>query len=161
MRAIEMTIDNFPVTNENQEAYEFVNSLIRDPQGQTITLLAGPINQTMHLKHAILNKLTSRVVTQTGSEFTQKLIEAIQNNTHNSLVAQYSSYELYMLDDLQFLAGKEATQQMIYEILKERFEQGKSTVLIASDSFDVLKEKLSRCLIELIYLGQVVEIKSE
>ena len=161
MRAIEMTIDNFSVTNQNQEAYEFVNGLIRDPQSQTITLLAGPVNQTMHLKHAILNKLTSRVVTQIGSEFAQKLIEAIQNNTHNSLVAQYCSYELYMLDDLQFLAGKEATQQMIYEVLKERFEKGKPTVLIASDSFDVLKEKLSRCLIELIYLGQIVEIKCE
>ena len=161
MRAIEMTIDNFSVTNQNQEAYEFVNGLIRDPQSQTITLLVGPVNQTMHLKHAILNKLTSRVATQTGSEFAQKLIEAIQNNTHNSLVAQYSSHELYMLDDLQFLAGKEATQQMIYEVLKERFEKGKPTVLIASDSFDVLKEKLSRCLIELIYLGQIVEIKCE
>lgn len=88
MRAIEMTIDNFSVTNQNQEAYEFVNGLIRDPQSQTITLLAGPVNQTMHLKHAILNKLTSRVATQTGSEFAKKLIEAIQNNTHNSLVAQ-------------------------------------------------------------------------
>ena len=161
MRAIEMTIDNFSVTNQNQEAYEFVNGLIRDPQSQTITLLVGPVNQTMHLKHAILNKLTSRVATQTGSEFAQKLIEAIQKNTHNSLVAQYCSYELYMLDDMQFLAGKEATQQMIYEVLKERFEKGKPTVLIASDSFDVLKEKLSRCLIELIYLGQIVEIKCE
>ena len=50
---------------------------------------------------------------------------------------------------------------MIYEVLKERFEKGKPTVLIASDSFDVLKEKLSRCLIELIYLGQIVEIKCE
>lgn len=161
MKAIEMTIDNFPVTNQNQEAYEFASRLIRDPQSQTITLLAGPVNHTMHLKHAILNKLTSRVVTQTGSEFAQKLIEAIQNNTHNTLVDQYSLHEIYMLDDLQFLAGKEATQQMLYEVLKERFEKGVPSILIASDSFEVLKGKLEHCLIELISLGKVVEIKGK
>ena len=161
MKAIEMTIDNFPVTNHNKEAHDFVKRLVSDPEGQTIALLLGPANETIHLKHTILNQLASNVVAQTGSEFTKNLIEAIQNNTYHDFTKQYSSCNVYVLDDLQFFAGKEATQQAVYEIIKERFESGLPSVLIASEGFEALKGKLSGFLIELFALGEVIEITNE
>ena len=58
-----------------------------------------------------------------------------------------------MLDDLQHLAGKEATQEELYLLLKQRLEAGKLTVLFSQFSLTQLRGSMRDELVDLLSMG--------
>ncbi|MFH0792858.1 MAG: DnaA/Hda family protein, partial [bacterium] len=89
------------------------------------------------LLHAIANYLEkhdpAKVIIYTNTEeFTSDLIDAIQNDTVNSFRARYKNADLLLLDDVQFLAGKERAQEEFFHIFNTLF-QAKKQIVITSD----------------------------
>jgi len=87
-----------------------------------------------HLLQAIGNRLSSeykdsRVLYVSAEKLTADLLESIRNRTIEDLKNQYSKLDLLIIDDIQFTAGKEKTQEIIFSIFNELHGKNKQVVL--------------------------------
>ena len=69
-------------------------------------------------------------------QFTQQFIDAVRNNNHNDFVHFYQMIDVLILDDIQFLAGKEKTQDVFFHIFNHLHQKGKQ-IIITSDKAPV------------------------
>jgi len=89
-----------------------------------------------HLAHAIgieiKNKFPNLTVLYVTSEkFTHQFIDAIKNNTHNDFVHFYQMIDVLIIDDVQFFAGKDKTQDVFFHIFNHLRQNEKQLVLTA------------------------------
>ena len=94
-----------------------------------------------HLVHAIgiqvKNMFPEKTVLYVATEqFTQQFIDAVRNNNHNDFVHFYQMIDVLILDDIQFLAGKEKTQDVLFHIFNHLHQKGKQ-IIITSDKAPV------------------------
>lgn len=87
-----------------------------------------------HLIHAIGNKILERspekrVVYISSDAFTVEFVEAIQGDTVNEFSSFYKSMDALIIDDIQFLVGKEKTQDLFFQIFNTLHQSGKQVVL--------------------------------
>ena len=87
-----------------------------------------------HLSHAIgieiKNKFPNKTVLYVMTEkFTQQFIEAVKNNNINDFIHFYQMIDVLIIDDVQFLAGKEKTQDVFFHIFNHLHQTGKQIVL--------------------------------
>jgi len=87
-----------------------------------------------HLLEAIGNKVLldykdSHVLYVSAERLTADLIESIRNRTIEDLKSQYSKLDLLIIDDVQFIAGKEKTQDIVFSIFNELHGKNKQVVL--------------------------------
>lgn len=87
-----------------------------------------------HLIQAIGNKIinrdkTKRVTYLSSDIFTVEFVEAIQSNTVNDFSARYKTMDVLIIDDIQFLIGKEKTQDLFFHIFNTLHQAGKQIVL--------------------------------
>lgn len=113
--------DTFAVSDSNQLAYTASNTVAIDPGGKYNPLfLYGTVGVgKTHLMHAIANEVFDKnenasVVYLTTEEFTNELVEAIQFKTTTQLRKKFRNTDLLLLDDIQFLSGKEKVQEELF-----------------------------------------------
>jgi chromosomal replication initiator protein len=87
-----------------------------------------------HLMHAvghqaIENKRSAKVRYITSERFTNEFIDAIQNNTLVKFRKKYRSVDVLLIDDIQFLGGKERTQDEFFHTFNTLFDGHKQIVL--------------------------------
>lgn len=87
-----------------------------------------------HLAHAIGIEIKDNYPDKTvlyvsAEKFTQQFIDAIRNNTRNDFVHFYQMIDVLIIDDVQFFAGKEKTQDVFFHIFNHLHQQGKQLVL--------------------------------
>lgn len=87
-----------------------------------------------HLVQAIGNKIIERfpnkkVIYLSSDVFTVEFVEAIQSNTVNEFSNFYKSMDALIIDDIQFLIGKEKTQDLFFHIFNTLHQSGKQIVL--------------------------------
>ena len=87
-----------------------------------------------HLSHAIgieiKNNHPNKTVLYVSSEkFTQQFIESVRNNTQNDFIHFYQMIDVLIIDDVQFFAGKEKTQDVFFHIFNHLHQNGKQLVL--------------------------------
>ncbi len=90
-----------------------------------------------HLMHAIGNFVLkqnpqSRVMYTTSEKFTNELINAIQNNTTEEFRNKYRNIDVLLIDDIQFLIGKERCQEEFFNTFNDLYER-KKQIIISSD----------------------------
>ncbi len=90
-----------------------------------------------HLAHAIglqvkQNFPNKTVLYVTIEQFTVQYIESVRNNNQNDFVHFYQMIDVLIVDDIQFLAGKEKTQDVFFHIFNFLHQKGKQ-IIIASD----------------------------
>lgn len=90
-----------------------------------------------HLMHAIGHQALAlrpdlRVSYVTSEKFTNELIAAIQKQRREEFRARYREIDILMIDDIQFIAGKDATQEEFFHTFNELYQSGKQ-VVITSD----------------------------
>jgi hypothetical protein len=73
---------------------------------------------------------------RTREKFTQQFIEAVKNNTMGDFQQFYQMMDVLIIDDVQFLAGKEKTQDVFFHIFNHLHQSGKQLV-ITSDKAPV------------------------
>lgn len=87
-----------------------------------------------HLVQAIGNKILERhpnkkVIYLSSDVFTVEFVEAIQSNTVNDFSNFYKNMDALIIDDIQFLIGKEKTQDLFFHIFNTLHQAGKQIVL--------------------------------
>jgi len=102
-----------------------------------------------HLLQAVGNKIrktANKKILYTSSErFTSGIINAIKNQTIEQFKNNYRSFDVLIIDDIQFLAGKEKTQEEFFHLFNRLYESNKQ-IIISSDrppkSIASLEERL-------------------
>ena len=103
-----------------------------------------------HLLQAIGNQVraqnaATRIVYTTSERFTADLVNAIKNNKADKFKDEYQKVDLLIIDDVQFLAGKEKTQQEFFHIFNVLYNLNKQ-IVISSDrppkAISTLEERL-------------------
>ncbi len=142
------SFDNFIVGDSNQLAHQaaraVVRSEIRDNSGDApagynpLLLYAGSGLGKTHLLHAIGNAALSAegggrsVLYVTSEQFTNEFVSAINRRAMREFRDRYRGVDLLLLDDVQFLAGKEQTQESLFHTFNDLHQAG-SQIVLTSD----------------------------
>lgn len=132
------TFENFVVGATNQYAHAACFSVGNQP-GKTynpLFLYGGVGLGKTHLMHAIghqiVGKKKSKVLYITSEQFTNDFIEAIQNNALGKFRKRYRMADVLLIDDVQFLAGKERSQEEFFHTFNSLFD-GHKQIVLSSD----------------------------
>ena len=132
----QFTFDNFVVGPSNRFAHSAAIAVSKTP-GQVYNplFLYGPpgVGKT-HLLYAIANGIRkenpdANIVYIKGDQFTNELIAAIQNGKNIEFRSKYREADLFLIDDVQFIAGKESTQEELFHTFNKLYEEHKQIVM--------------------------------
>lgn len=131
------TFDTFIEGECNRLARSAGYAVSNKPGGTSFNplLIYGSVGMgKTHLAHAIgieiKNKYPGKTVLYVSSEkFTHQFIDAVKNNAQNDFVHFYQMMDVLVLDDIQFFAGKEKTQDVFFHIFNHLHQTGKQLIL--------------------------------
>ena len=132
----QFTFDNFVVGPSNRFAHGAATAVSNAP-GQTYNplFIYGPpgVGKT-HLLYAIANGIRrnnpdANIVYIKGDQFTNELIQAIQSGKNIEFRSKYREADLFLIDDIQFIAGKESTQEEFFHTFNKLYEEHKQIVM--------------------------------
>ena len=130
---------SFQVGASNQMAVRAADAVIAEPgQRYNPLFIAGPSGTgKTHLLNAIGNELaargkgTSRVACVGAQLFIDELIAALQEGQIERFRARYRAADALLIDDVQFVAGKERTQEELFHVFNHFHSAGKQLVLVS------------------------------
>jgi chromosomal replication initiator protein len=131
------TFENFIKGEGNQLARAAAGAISDNPGGTSFNPLfiyGGVGLGKTHLIHAIGNQIFSnfsdkKVIYLSSDSFTVEFVEAIQSNRVNEFSNFYRGMDVLIIDDIQFLIGKEKTQDLFFHIFNTLHQSGKQIVL--------------------------------
>ena len=151
----EYTFENFIVGSRNEFTYTACKSIATadfySPKPYNPLFIYGPsgLGKT-HLLRAIQNEVHKRnpqlkIVYTTSENFTTDVVDHLNNRTMPKLREKYRSADFLLIDDIQFLSGKEASQEEFFHTFNDLYMHGKQ-IVITSDrppkEVQVLEERL-------------------
>ena len=148
----QFTFDNFVVGPSNRFAHSAAIAVSKTP-GQVYNplFIYGPpgVGKT-HLLYAIANGIrrdrpNANIVYIKGDQFTNELIDAIKSGKNIEFRSKYREADLFLVDDIQFIAGKESTQEEFFHTFNKLYEENKQIVLTSDrkpDDMLTLEERL-------------------
>ncbi len=130
------TFDNFITGNSNQFVYA-ATSAVADSPGKTynpLFIYGGVGLGKTHLMHAIGNKVMAAkhdfsVLYVSSEQFTNEVVSAIRHEKMSDLKEKYRNLDLLLLDDVQFIANKTATQEEFFYTFNALYEKQKQIVI--------------------------------
>jgi chromosomal replication initiator protein len=130
------TFDSFVVGNNNNFAYAAALAVAQAPgkSYNPLFLYGGVGLGKTHLLHAIGHyvaghKKSARIAYLTSEKFTNEYIDGIQNNQLAKFRKKYRQTDVLLIDDIQFLAGKERIQEEFFHTFNALHEAHKQIVL--------------------------------
>ena len=132
----EYTFEHFIVGSSNKFAHAAAISVANNPAENYNPLFIygqSGLGKT-HLLHAIGNVIHQNhpdfiIIYVKGEDFTNELVTAIQSGDVQDFRGKYRMADLLLIDDIQFIAGKERTQEEFFHTFNALYESGKQLVL--------------------------------
>ena len=133
------TFENFIVGSTNKFAHAAAQAVAANPSGayNPLFIWGGSGLGKTHLLHAIKSEVEKNhpdfnIVYVDGEKFTNEIISAIHDNTTTQFHNKYRAADVLLVDDIQFIGGKESTQEEFFHTFNTLYNSGKQIVL-ASD----------------------------
>lgn len=133
------TFETFVVGNNNRFAHAAALAVGNEPgkSYNPLFLYGGVGLGKTHLMHAIGNRIVedntaSNVLYVTSEKFTNQLINAIKDNKTELFRNKYRNIDVLLIDDIQFIAGKDRVQEEFFHTFNTLRENGKQ-IIISSD----------------------------
>lgn len=132
----EYTFDTFIVGSSNKFAHAASLAVSANPSGAYNPLFIygdSGLGKT-HLLYAICNEINKnfkdkKIIYVKGEEFTNELIESIKNKSTRDFHNKYRIADVLLVDDIQFIGGKESTQEEFFHTFNALYHDGKQIVL--------------------------------
>lgn len=149
------TFETFVVGNNNRFAQSAALAVAESP-GEAynpLYIYGGPGLGKTHLMHSIGHfileqKPDTKVIYVTSEEFTNEVIESIRNGNASSMTKfrdKYRKVDVLMIDDIQFIIGKESTQEEFFHTFNALQTQGKQIILTSDKppkEMETLEERI-------------------
>lgn len=146
------TFDNFVGGKSNQLAKAASLQVVENPAGSynPLFLYGGVGLGKTHLMHAVGNQIlknnpTSRIVYLHSERFVTHMIKALQHNKIDEFKQFYRTLDVLLIDDIQFFAGKERSQEEFFHTFNALLEGGRQIILTCDrypKEIDGLEERL-------------------
>ena len=133
------TFETFVVGNNNRFAHAAAIA-VGDKPGESynpLFLYGGVGLGKTHLMQAIGNRIlqnnrSAKILYVTSEKFTNQLINAIKDNKNEVFRNKYRTIDVLLIDDIQFIAGKERVQEEFFHTFNALYED-KKQIIISSD----------------------------
>lgn len=159
------TFEGFIEGPSNRFAYKASEAVVKKMGERTnnpFVIFSSPGLGKTHLLHAIGNQLLkenpfAKVLYMSGEGFVSEYIESLQKSTQDSFRKKYRSLDCLLIDDIQFVVGKERCEEEFFYTFNSLFDNRKQIVLTSDRTPNQLglSERLSSRLLS----GIVAEIK--
>lgn len=146
------TFDSFVVGSTNKMAHAVSVAVAESPGSSynPLFLYGGAGLGKTHLMHSIAhhiinNRKDLRVLYVTSEKFTNELIDSLKHDKNKQFRDKYRNIDVLLIDDIQFIIGKESTQEEFFHTFNELHE-AKKQIVISSDKhpreISTLEERL-------------------
>ena len=133
------TFENFVVGGGNEFAYSICTAISKNPgMNYNPLFLWGNVGLgKTHLLQATANSIINRfpdkaVLYLPTTKFIDEMVDSIRKNKLSWFIKKFDSVDVLMLDDIQFLANKEKTQEVLHNLFNEFVSKNKQ-IIISSD----------------------------
>ena len=134
----EFTFENFIVGSTNKFAHAAAQAVAANPSGayNPLFIWGGSGLGKTHLLGAIQFEIHKtfpdyNIVYVDGEKFTNEIISAIHDNTTAEFHNKYRAADVLLVDDIQFIGGKESTQEEFFHTFNTLYNAGKQIVLVS------------------------------
>ena len=162
---VRFTFERFVIDATNRVACNAAKAMAEPgaPRFSPLYLHAGTGQGKTHLMHAIGHAFLAAnpeatAIYVTAERFMFEFVQALRNKDTHAFKARLRSVDLLMIDDLQFIGGKDATQQEFFHTVNEFMSSGKRLV-IAADRAPQALEGFEPRLAGRLASGLVADIK--
>ena len=159
------TFEGFIEGPSNRFAYKASEAVVKkmgERSNNPFVIFSAPGLGKTHLLHAIGNQILkekpfAKVLYMSGEGFVSEYIESLQKSTQDSFRKKYRSLDCLLIDDIQFVVGKERCEEEFFYTFNSLFDNRKQIVLTSDRTPNQLglSERLSSRLLS----GIVAEIK--
>ena len=130
------TFDTFVVGSSNKHAFSAAEAVAeeRTTAYNPLFLYGQSGLGKTHLLYAIANRIQQKhpeynIVYIRGEQFTNEFIEAVRSGKNFEFRDKYRNADLFLMDDIQFIAGKDATQEEFFHTFNTLYESHRQIVL--------------------------------
>ena len=161
----DFTFNNFVVGSSNQFAHAAAEAVSRQPGTVYNPLLIygeSGLGKT-HLLYAIANEIQQshpdfHIVYVKGDQFTNELVTALRDGKNQEFRLKYRTADLFLMDDIQFIAGKDSTQEEFFHTFNTLYE-GRKQIVMTSDKPPESMSKLEDRLKTRFQWGLIADIQ--